>query len=90
MKLSPTPTWHLCLTQTCALMPSSLPALWSTGWPAGCPRDMMLQINTFIFLRKSEPPPSPAGAGRVLCVCPLARRGPHLPTASVNTILNKS
>ncbi|EAW52373.1 D site of albumin promoter (albumin D-box) binding protein, isoform CRA_b [Homo sapiens] len=61
------------------LTPCSLPALWPTGRPAGCPRDVIMQINTFIFLRKSEPPPSLAGAGRVLCVCPRHVRDPILP-----------
>uniref|UniRef100_A0A9L0IMU6 D-box binding PAR bZIP transcription factor n=1 Tax=Equus asinus TaxID=9793 RepID=A0A9L0IMU6_EQUAS len=65
--------------QTCALTPSSLPALWSTGRPAGCPRDVMMQRNTFIFLRKSEPPPSLAGAGRVLSVCPRHLGDPIFP-----------
>lgn len=86
---APTPTWQSPPLPCSDLRPLPSPPCGPRAGQLGAPGTVMMQINTFIFLRKSEPPPSLAGAGRVLCVPP-ARRGPHPPTASVNTILNKS
>lgn len=60
----------LRLAQTCALTPSSFPALWPTGRPAGCPRDVMMQINTFYILEKKRASPLPHRDGEVLSVSP--------------------
>lgn len=35
------------------LTPDFLLVPWPVVWPARCPKNVMMQTNTFIFLRKS-------------------------------------
>uniref|UniRef100_H2QGS0 D-box binding PAR bZIP transcription factor n=1 Tax=Pan troglodytes TaxID=9598 RepID=H2QGS0_PANTR len=50
--------------------------------PAGCPQDVIMQINTFIILRKMRASPCPCGGARV-SVCVLRTSGTAMPSPSV-------